>query len=365
MAVLGLLSAVPPASAFKRVDVGQEAPDFSLKNLAGETVHLHDKLGAKVLAVAFWATWSPRSQTLLEDLELTYRELREKGFEALAVNIDRESVSADEMKTIRDWAARSSFPSLLDEGLGVFSTYGVVAVPSVILLNKEGTIQYLLPGYATSARIDLREEIEKLLGIYVSKAEKLGIKLREYVPPKKATLHYQKALILIQRGMPKKAIRDFEEAASLDPNWAEPRLGLARILVSEAKEDPQNLARAEALTREALAIGPNHVQTLAWLAEVLLAEGRHTEALSAADEALTLSPSHTPALLVKSRAYRLLGKLEPAAVAIAEALRLDPKNPRLLAEKGQVAVAQGRWEAAAAAFREAVELALEEAANIR
>ncbi|MBI5014624.1 MAG: redoxin domain-containing protein [Deltaproteobacteria bacterium] len=356
-----LLAVAPAAAAFKYVEEGQKAPDFTVQSLGGEAVRLQNQLGPKALAVVFWATWSPRSRPALDDLEamLKEKERKDKGLAVLAVNVDHEFLSAEDRRAIAELAAHWSFPVLVDEGLSVFSTYGVVATPSVAVLDPQGIVRYSRAGYSSSAKEDLREAVDAMLGLVDDRAETLHIKLRDYIPPKKATLHYQKALILIQRGMGHKAVRDLEEAANLDPKWAEPRVVLARVLRSEAKKQPDLLPRAEALLREAKTIRPGRVQTETALAEVLGAQGRYDEALAAADEALGLEPAFTPALIAKSRALRALRRPDEAGKAAAEAVELDPRNPVNQAELGEVAAAQGDWKRAAEALRRATELALE------
>ena len=42
--------------SFAQIEEGQTAPDFSLKNLQGETVSLKDFKG-KIVVLDFWATW--------------------------------------------------------------------------------------------------------------------------------------------------------------------------------------------------------------------------------------------------------------------------------------------------------------------
>lgn len=359
-AVLGLLvllAVAPAAAAFKYVEVGQKAPDFALKTLDGQEVRLSDRVGPKALAVVFWATWSARSKPLLADLAELYRQRKDQGFEVIAVNVDHEQLEGEARAAVEAAAKDLPFPVVVDEGLATYYAYGVVATPSLALLDEGGTVRYALASYSTAAKRDLRDAVDALLGIHEEAAPRFAVKKRDYVPPKKATLHYQKAQVLIRRGMARKAIRDLERAAKIDPKWAEPRVLLARIYLERAAKRPRYLEKAEAVLREAREIQPRHVQTVGLLAEVLEARGKHDEALAAAEEALGFEPAYTPALVVKARALRSLGRPDEAARAVDAALELDPRNPRVLAEKGEVAAALGRWEEAAGAFRRAVELA--------
>ncbi|GAB6063234.1 redoxin family protein [Deferrisoma palaeochoriense] len=354
---LVLLAVAPAAAAFKYVEVGQKAPEFTLKTLDGSEIRLADKVGAKALAVVFWATWSPRSKELLEDLAKVYAERHDKGFEVVAVNVDHEHLDAETRAAVEQAAKGLPFPVVVDEGLATYYAYGVVATPSVALLDDSGTVRYAFASYSTATKTDLKEAVDALLGIAPEASARVAVKKRDYVPPKKATLHYQKAQVLIQRGMARKAVRDLEKAAELDPKWADPRVLLARIYVEESRKNPAFIEKAEAVLREAREIQPKHLQTLGLLAEVLEAREKHDEALAVAEEALAIEPAYTPALVVKARSLRALGRHDEAAKAIDAALELDPRNPRVLAEKGEIAAAQGRWDEAAASFRQAVELA--------
>ncbi len=352
-----LLGVAPAAAAFKYVEVGQKAPDFTLRTLDGREVSLRGELGAKALAVVFWATWSPRSRTMLGDLQELLDERGAQGFRVLAVNVDHEEIDPQTLGTIEQWAEAWSFPVLLDTGLATYYAYGVVATPSLALLDESGTVRFVRASYSSSAKLEIREAVDALLGITPAETGRVAVAKRSYVPPKKATLHYQKALVLVRRGMERKAVRDLEQAARLDPNWPEPRVLLARIYIHQARRRPSRLARAEKVLREAREIRPGHVQTLALLARVLDEQGKHDEALRVADEALGVDDAYTPALVVKARALRILGRSEDALRVIDRAMELDPRSPEVFAERGEVAAAQGRWQAAAEALRRAVELA--------
>lgn len=357
LAVVGLFARVPAAEAFKFLEEGQKAPDFSATDLAGQPVRLLEKAGgAKALALVFWAGWSPRSKPMLDDLSALAKEREGKGFEVLTVNVEHEHPTPEEVGAIRAFAAAWSFPVVLDEGLALYSRYGVVATPSLAVLDATGTIRYVSSSYSSGAREELRDTVDGLLGIARDKAVVLAIKKRDYVPPKKATLHYQKAEVLIQRGMGKKAVKDLEEAATLDPQWPEPRIALAAVYTAEAHKQPALLAKAETLLKEARDIRPRHVRTLASLAEVWVRQGRYEEAVAVADEALGIDRSFTPALLAKARSLVALKKFEAAGAAADEALALDPRSPELLAVKADVLAGAGDWKQAAELLRKAVEI---------
>lgn len=351
-----LLAAAPALAAFKYVEEGQRAPDFSLGALSGEMIQLKDKLGPRALIVAFWASWSPRSRTMLDDLEELYRKRRENGLEVLAINVEHEELSSDDVKTVQELATNWSFSVLMDDRLSTYYSYGVVATPSLAIIDPQGIVQFTRASYSSSAREDIRETVDGMLGIEDRKAALLNLEKRDYVPPKKATLHYKKAQVLLERGMGRRAVQDLEEAARIDPAWVEPRLLLARIHWLDGAKHPESLEKAEAVLREANGLQPKHLKTLALLAEALERRGKSEEAVRVAQQALDIEPAYTPALLVTARSQRVLGNLEDARKAIDKAFELDPENASLIFEKGELAAARREWEDAARLLRRAVEL---------
>jgi tetratricopeptide (TPR) repeat protein len=356
--VLIFFAVVPAAAAFKYVEVGHEAPEFTLTDLSGQPVSLSEKVGTKSLALVFWATWSPRSETMLKDLNKLYGKYKEQGFEVITVNVEHEAFTAEDRAAIEKMAAQWDFPVLLDEGLATYYLYGTVATPSLALIDEAGVVRYVRASYSTSAQLDIQNAVEQMLGIETEVEQVSKIKKRDYVPVKEATRYYQKAQILIKRGMGRKAVRDLERAAKADPNWMDPRLSLARIYLDQADKKPKMLDKAEVVLREAREIQPDHLFTLAGLAAVLVRLKRPEDALEVAEEALTIQDDFPPAMQAKTQALRALGRLDEAQALIDGALEMNPQSARLHREKGEVLAAAGQMQQAAASLRTAAEMAL-------
>ena len=366
LVALVLWAVAPAAAAFKYVEVGDTAAVFTLDSLAGDPVSLADTVaGAKATAVVFWAAWSPRSKPMLAQLEELYRAHGEAGLRVLAVNVEHEELDAGGRAQVAAAAAGLSFPVLLDVGLATYNGYGVVATPTLALLDGEGRLRYVRASYSTSAKLEIEEQVLGMLGLAPEQTIAAQIEKRSYVPPKKATLYYQKAQVLIQRGRPQRAVRDLEKAAKLDPHWAEPRVLLARIYRGLAAKKPALLEKAAAVLAEAAQIQPEHLQTLTLYAAILVQLGRHRDALGAVERALAVEPAFTPALLAKAQALRAQGELDGARMALDEALSLNPRDPPALAEQGELEAASGNWAEAAAALRAATETALSGAGGER
>ena len=101
----GLYAAPKAAAAFKNVQAGAEAPAFRLKDLSGNEVSLESFKSDNAVLVVFWATWSSRSLEELRDVQKLVAEFGPKGLKALAVNVEHEHATDEDMKAIREKAA--------------------------------------------------------------------------------------------------------------------------------------------------------------------------------------------------------------------------------------------------------------------
>lgn len=363
LGVFLLFLAVGQASgAFKNIAVDDKAFDFTLNSISGSSVRLESELGQKALVLVFWASWSPRSAAILDDLESYYQKNSKNGLKVIAVNVEGENLTPETKSVISEMASKYSFIVAYDDGLEAFNSYGVVATPSLAILDETGVIRYERAGYSTSAKLDMYDALNERLGVVQEEggdSGRIAVKMRSYVPPKKATLRYGKAQVLIKRGQAKKAVRDLEMAAKIDPDWVEPRFLLANVYLFLSKKNSSYLAKAEQTLNSALEINADHAPSLSLLAEISLLEKNFEDALNYSEKALAVDPSYVSAMLIKAGSLRGLGRLDEAYGVVEKAFELEPDNPRVFAERGELAAAKGEYEKAAESFRKAVERALQ------
>ena len=118
------------------------APDFTLKSDSGKNLKLSEHRGEVVL-INFWASWCGpcrQEMPLLSELHDKYKSL---GFTVLGVNVEQDS--SDARKLLRDMPV--SFPVLFDSDSTVSKQYDVVAMPSTVLVDRNGKMRYLHKGY--------------------------------------------------------------------------------------------------------------------------------------------------------------------------------------------------------------------------
>ena len=130
------------------IDIGEEAPGFTLEDLEGNKVSLEDYRG-KIVLLNFWATWCPPCREEMPDLDKIYKEQKDNDFVVLAVN--GGEAKEDVKKFIDDNGY--SFPVLLDTDINVNFTYNVAFIPTSYMLDKEGKIRAIKSGAMSYAEI--------------------------------------------------------------------------------------------------------------------------------------------------------------------------------------------------------------------
>ncbi|MGE7932062.1 peroxiredoxin family protein [Viridibacillus arvi] len=128
-------------SAESGLKINDVAPDFQLKNLAGEQVKLSDYRGQKVL-LNFWASWCPPCKEEIPYMQKYFEEYGEKSdMVILAVNMTRVEKGSKEKIGQFVEKYKITFPVLLDDEDGkVMKLYDVRLFPTTYIINSEGVI---------------------------------------------------------------------------------------------------------------------------------------------------------------------------------------------------------------------------------
>jgi peroxiredoxin len=111
------------------------AEDFTLPTPAGDTFRLSEQRG-KVVLVNFWATWCPPCLEEMPAMERLWRRHKDAGFVLVAISLDTDPKKVPPFVSAR----RFSFPVGLDPKMAVAEKYGVRALPSSFVLDRDGTV---------------------------------------------------------------------------------------------------------------------------------------------------------------------------------------------------------------------------------
>ncbi len=118
------------------------APDFTLKSMSGENVKLSELRG-QVVMINFWASWCGpcrQEMPLLDELHARYSPM---GFTMLGVNVEKDPSKAQSL--LKDIPV--TFPILFDQENTVSEAYDVIAMPSTVVVDRDGNIRYVHHGY--------------------------------------------------------------------------------------------------------------------------------------------------------------------------------------------------------------------------
>lgn len=143
---------ISTASAAK---VGDLAPNFTLKSTTGSNLRLSEFRG-EVVMINFWATWCPPCRQEMPELEKLYSRYRDVGFKLLGVSIDEKSTKAQNMAQ----RLKVNYPILFDSEKHVSELYDVDAMPTTVVVDRDGKVRHIyrgyLPGHEDKYRVNIR-----------------------------------------------------------------------------------------------------------------------------------------------------------------------------------------------------------------
>ena len=227
--------------ALRGLDKGSQAPDIEFAGISGEGGKLSSFSGEKGLVVIYWATWSSRSPAILAFAEKEIRRYEKLGMKLLAVNADHQEMRAEDVaevrKTVSDLGI--AFPVVLDAGLKGYNEFGVISLPTTIILDKGLKIVDAYPGFPSIAQDDIPDRIDAFLGIVKEKRAEKAQYLLDHKPKNYALQYYNlgKQLFLSERSssgelkrIPETAIERLDESIRRDPDYFKPYMLKAIIL---------------------------------------------------------------------------------------------------------------------------------------
>lgn len=157
LTVAAVVAAGVPAVAGDRSLVGRSAPPFSLSTVdGGKTLSLADLKG-QVVALDFWASWCApckRSLPHLAGLPAYYR-----GLQVVGVSVDDDRNDAAEFLRRN----RIRIIALHDADKKVAERYDVSGMPSMLLIDRKGTVRSVHAGYTADDMEEIESEIKALL----------------------------------------------------------------------------------------------------------------------------------------------------------------------------------------------------------
>ena len=148
--------------------VGKEALDFTLPYLmdSNKELTLSDYYGQgkdrkKAIILTFFGSWCAPCKEELPRLEALWRGYGERGL--LIVDVCVDKLSAEKAHKIIT-KAKVSFPVVHDRLTIVKDRYGVRGLPTMFLMDGEGTILKIYHGFTPAIEKEVTQRIEALVG---------------------------------------------------------------------------------------------------------------------------------------------------------------------------------------------------------
>jgi peroxiredoxin len=134
------------------------APDFTLKSNTGENLRL-DEYRGQVVMLNFWASWCAPCRQEMPHLSELHDKYAPLGFQLLGINVD-ENIE-DAKKALQKFSI--TFPVLFDQANSIAELYNVDAMPTTIIIDKDGKIRHLHRGYKSGYEKDYQDQVSALI----------------------------------------------------------------------------------------------------------------------------------------------------------------------------------------------------------
>jgi len=145
LAVIFLGIAVAVYNAFIKdktvVQVEQEAPDFVLSTLGGDSFQL-SALRGKGVVLNFWGTWCQPCKDEMPALEKVYQDFKDQGVTVVGLNIGETDVSVKAFRERYDL----HFPIVMDQNKEITQLYGIGPIPTTYFIDQQGIVKKIVIG---------------------------------------------------------------------------------------------------------------------------------------------------------------------------------------------------------------------------
>lgn len=153
--LLGLLVC---STQIKALELGQVAPDFTLKNLQGTNLNLTEQRG-QIIVVNFWASWCGPCRKEMPVLQSLHDKYNDLGVSVWGVNVEQENQAGRDFLRGLDL----TFPIFFDASNNISASYQVEAMPTTVIVDRNGKVRYVFQGFKAGYEKKYAKAIKKLI----------------------------------------------------------------------------------------------------------------------------------------------------------------------------------------------------------
>jgi len=147
------------APVFQKLASIVKAPDIVLNSSEDRIIKLSDYKG-KIVVLNFWATWCPPCKKEMPSLQRFSQMTKDKNIVVLAVAVGQDE--DDVFPFVNTLKTSPTFPILYDTKSITAQNWGITAMPTTIIINKEGYLTHFALGAREFDNKALIDAISKL-----------------------------------------------------------------------------------------------------------------------------------------------------------------------------------------------------------
>jgi Tfp pilus assembly protein PilF/peroxiredoxin len=351
MALAGVFILPTAGATLQGLQVGVEAPDFQLRSPSGGKHDFAELHGEKLTIVLFWATWSRKSEAALSRMEELYSKYRDQGLGVIAINADGQVISSATEAAIRDTAQRLKldYPLLVDNRLQTFHDYGIIALPTLVLLDSDRIIRYEMSGFPL---IGVEEMVDFVVASIEGRSESVQVAQKSGYQPDSKALHFfnMGRKTLKSKRMSKTAEMWFKKAIAADGSFLQPHLSLGRFYMAH-----QNVVKAAEQYAQVLEKAPDNVVALCESGMLLARDGKDQEAEELLSRSMQKDEFYTPCYYYLGYLKGRKGELGEVMSYFDQALEINRTSPDIYIYMGRMFEERQEPEQAANSYRKALE----------
>ena len=310
----------------RRIPEGVLTPEFSAVDTTGQPF-TYTRSSGKVLILAFLSSQQERSLEAVEDMYGVLSGIPEEKLTSLQVAFVMQDVNNGEFIESIQTGAPCAVQILADDQYHIWGKFGIIATPTVLISDHQGTVLCVKPGLAYDVvpvvKSRLFQALELPCDISFEEASVVRTVSNSTLSAK-AKRHLKTARLLMKKGRVSSAIEQAQMAYEIDPNSEEVAVDLAELLYQAGRTGRVGQAQ----------------KVIMLVNEVSGPKPRDKARIN----------------LLLGWANRELGKLEEAERLLKKGITQDPTSPRLFFELGRIYQTRDDSQQAMQAYFQALKL---------
>lgn len=278
------LTAAASADELRNVQIGDEAPPFSMPTLDGSTIG-SDDLKGKTIILVFLSAQQRSSENAAASAHAVFGDLHHDDLALVFVTADTAHTAY--FRAERD-RANVHEPLGLDFERKLYGSLGLIVLPTTIIIDRDGKLAHVISAYKSDYEHVLAVHARHTLGLIDDAQAERQLERDRFQrdrPDDRIARHRAAARLLRGNSLMLDAENELKAALEIDGAHADAQLDLASLYL-----DTDRIADAERIVTGVLAEQPSNRRAKLMRGVVLYHAGRLDEAEEVLKNALMLNP---------------------------------------------------------------------------